>query len=197
MRSEQQIVEDIALESERLGAAQQALAGLEDRRSGMLTTRTLDEIHALANSVTRAKLGAEIAQSRLDALNGELRRFYATQARAAIDAEMAPLTAIDAEERQVLSDYEQHARLVAVDLARLRELQDRRHQVSVRVHQLNGQWIPADSPIYRGALAQQMKLPSIAGPDIWPASPHAALLDAQARAARDAAALEEYHREGR
>jgi hypothetical protein len=57
---------------------------------------------------------------------------------------------------------------------------------------LNGQWISTDSPTYRGSLAQQVKLPGIAGSDFWPVSPRVALLDAQARAARDAAALLEY-----
>jgi hypothetical protein len=194
-RAEQQIIDDIAGESERLGAAEQEFAGLGARRSRMLASGTLEEIHGLADSLARAKLKIEIYESRLASLNGELKRFYAAEAQAAIDAAMAPLVAIDAEEQQALADYETHARLVAEDLVRLRELQGRRHQVSVAVHRLTGTWVSADSPNYRGALAQQVKLPSATGDkDHWPLQ-SAAILDAAARATRDQAALAEYHRE--
>jgi hypothetical protein len=192
-RTEQAIIESIASQSLALGIAEQEIAALEDRWAGMLTTKTLDEVHALADSVTRAKLGAEIAQSRLDALNGELRRFYAAQERAALDAEFAPLSAIDAQEREVVKNYEEHAKLIAEALARLRELQGRLHAISVRIHQLNGEWISADSPSYRGGLAQGVKLPSAdGGADYWPVSPQVAMFEAQARAASLAAALAEY-----
>jgi len=165
-RTEAVIINSIAAETERLGAAQQEAAKLEDRRAEMLATKTLDEVHALADSVTRAKLGAEIAQARLDALNGELRRFYAAAAQAAVDAELAPLSAIDAEEARVLADYETHARLVAEDLAKLQELDSARHQVSVAVHRLTGRW---DTPASRSSLAQKVKLPSATGDkDFWP-----------------------------
>ena len=194
-RTEQQIIDDIALESERLGAAEQEIAALDARRAGMLTSGTLEGIRGLADSLSLARLKIEIAETRLDALNAELKRFYAAQAQAAIDAELAPLSAIDAEEERVLADYATHAAAVAEALAALQVLDARRHQVSVAVHRLTGTWTPADSPICRGALTQQVKLPSIAGPDIWPVSAHAAMLDVQARAARDAAALLEY-REG-
>jgi hypothetical protein len=190
-RTEQAIVNDIALESERLGAAQQEAAGFQDRRARLLATGTLDEIHALADSLARARLGVEIAQSRLDALNKELAKFYETEARAVLDAELAPLSVLDAEERQALADYTTRARLVAEALARLGAIADRRHQVSVRIHQLNGQWIPADSPTHRASLAQ-VRLPSATGDkDFWPPQ-SAAMLEVQARAARDAAALAEY-----
>jgi hypothetical protein len=192
-RTEGSIIDDIALEAERLGAAQQEAAGFQDRRGRLLATGTLAEIHALADSHASARLGAEIAQSRLDALNGELRRFYAAEAQAAVDAEMAPLAAIGAEELQALADYETHARLVAADLAKLMELDGRRHQVSVAVHRLTGQWTPAVSPVHRASLGQ-VRLPSSTGDkDFWPPQ-SAALIEVQERAARDAAALEEYHR---
>jgi hypothetical protein len=133
-RTEGSIIDDIALESGRLLSAQQEIAAFEDRRAAMLTTKTLDEIHGLADSLARAKLGVEIAQSRLDALNAELRRFYAAEAQAAVDAALAPLAAIADEERRVLADYETHARLVAEDLERLAGLDSARRQVSVAVH---------------------------------------------------------------
>jgi hypothetical protein len=102
VRSEGAIISDIADAQTAIGAAQQELAGLEDRRAAMLASGTIDEIYALADSVTRAKLKIEIAESRLDALNKELRRFYAAAAQAAVDAAMAPLAAIDAEERAAI-----------------------------------------------------------------------------------------------
>jgi hypothetical protein len=192
-RTEGSIIDDIALESGRLGAAQQEAAGFQDRRARLLATGTLDEIHALADSVTRAGLRTEMAQSRLDALNRELAKFYETEARALLDAELAPLSVLDAEEQQALADYTTHARLVAEALARLGAIADRRHQVSVRIHQLNGQWIPADRPTHRASLAQ-VRLPSATGDkDFWPPQ-SAAMLEVQARAARDAAALAEYRR---
>jgi hypothetical protein len=192
-RTEQAIVNDIALESERLGTAQQEIAAFEDRRAAMLATESLDKIHALADSHARAKLGVEIAQSRLDALNRELRLFYETEAQAAVDAELAPLAAIDAEERRVLADYETHATAVATDLAALHELDARRHQVSVAVHRLNGQWTPLHSQTCWAPITAKAKLPSAeGGPDHWPVPPRVILLDAQARAVRDAAALLEY-----
>jgi hypothetical protein len=195
-RGEQAIIDDIAGESERLGAAQQEAAKLEDRRAAMLATESLDKIHALGDSLARARLRIEVAESRLDGLNGQLRRLYAREAQAAIDAELAPLSVLDAEEQGALPDYETHARLVAEALARLGAIADRRHQVSVRVHQLNGQWIPVRSPTHRASLAQ-VKLPSATGDkDFWPPQ-SAAMLEVQERAARDAAALEEYHRGGR
>ena len=101
-RTEQQIIDDIALESERLGAAEQEFAGIEARRSRMLASGTLDEIHGLADLLARARLKIEISDSRLASLSGELKRFYAAEAQAAIDAEMAPLAAIDAEEREAI-----------------------------------------------------------------------------------------------
>ena len=196
-RTEAAIIDDIARESERLLSAQQDAAALEDRRAEMLATKTLDEVHALADSVTRAKLGAEIAQSRLDALNGELRRFYAAAAQAALDAELAPIPAIDAEERRLLADYETHARLAAEALAALQEIDARRHQISIQIHRLNGEWIPVRSPTRRGPITAQAKLPSATGDkDFWPPQ-SAAMIEVQERAARDQAALEEYHREGR
>jgi hypothetical protein len=192
-RTEGSIIDDIASQSLALGIAEQEIAALEARRAGMLATGTLDEIHGLADSLARAKLKIEMAQSRVDALNRELRLFYETEAQALLDAELAPLSAIDAEELQALADYETHARLVAEALARLGALAGQRRQVSLRIHQLNGQWISADSPTYRGALAQQVKLPSATGDkDFWPPQ-SAAMLEVQARAARDAAALAEYH----
>jgi hypothetical protein len=193
-RTEQAIVEDIARESTALGAAEQEFAGIEARRSRMLASGAeLDAIHQLADSLARAKLKVEIAETRLGALNGELKRFYAAAAQAAVDAEMAPLAAIDAEELQALADYETHARLVAEDLVRLRELQDRRHQVSVAVHRLTGTWTPFVSPANRASLAQA-KIPSaVGGAYHWPPQ-SAAMLEVQARAARDAAALAEFHR---
>jgi hypothetical protein len=165
-RTEQAIVNDIALESERLGTAQQEIAAFEDRRAAMLATESLDKIHALADSHARAKLGVEIAETRLDALNAELRRFYAAEAQTAVDAALAPLAAIADEERRVLADYETHARLVAEDLERLAGLDSARRQVSVAVHRLTGQWtIPAS----RSALTQKVKLPSAtADKDFWP-----------------------------
>jgi hypothetical protein len=193
-RTEAAIINDIARESERLLSAEQEVAGFQDRRARLVATGTLDEVHALADSVTRAKLGAEIAQSRLDALNGELRRFYAAEAQARIDAALAPLAAIDAEERATVRSYEEHAAAVAADLAKLVELDGRRHRVSVAVHRLNGQWVSADSPIRRGPITAQVKLPSATGDkDFWPPQ-SAAMLEVQARAARDAAALAEYRR---
>jgi hypothetical protein len=191
-RTEAVIIESISAEAERLGAAQQMLAALEDRRAEMLTTKTLDEVHALADSVTRAKLGAEIAQSRLDALNGEFRRFKAAEAQAAVDAAMAPLAAIADAERATVRSYEEHAAAVAADLAKLMELDGQRHQVSVAVHRLTGQWTPADSPIHRGPITAQVKLPRATGDkDFWPPQ-SAAMIEVHARAARDAAALLEY-----
>jgi hypothetical protein len=192
-RTEGSIIDDIALQSERLGAAEQEAAGFQDRRARLLATGTLAEIHALADSHARARLGAEIAQSRLDALNRELRLFYETEAQAAVDAELAPLAAIDAEERRVLADYETHATAVATDLAALHELDARRHQVSVAVHRLNGQWTPLHSQTCWAPITAKAKLPSAeGGPDHWPVPPRVILLDAQARAVRDAAALLEY-----
>ena len=192
-RTELAIIEDIALASERLLSAQQEAAGVQDRRARLVATGTLDEVRALADSVDRAGLQMEISQARIEALNGELRRFYAREAQAAIDAALAPLPAIADEEQRVLSDYEQHARLAADTLGRLGELQAARHAVSVRIYQLNGTWVSADSPTRSGALIQHVKLPSAeGGADHWPLNPHAALLDAQARTARDAAALAEY-----
>jgi hypothetical protein len=192
-RTEAVIVEDIALQSERLGAAEQEAAGFQDRRARLLATGTLAEIHQLADSHARARLGAEIAQSRLDALNGELRRFYAAAAQAAVDAEMAPLPGIDAEERRVLADYETHAAAVAADLAKLHELDARRHQVSVAIHRLTGQWTPLHSPTGWAPITAKAKLPSAeGGADHWPVAPRVVLLDAQARAVRDAAALAEF-----
>jgi hypothetical protein len=192
-RTEQAIVNDIALESERLGAAQQEAAGFQDRRARLLATGTLDEIHALADSLARAKLGVEIAQSRLDALNGELRRFYAAEAQAAVDAELAPLSAIDAEERATVLSYEEHAAAVAADLAKLQELDSARRQVSVAVHRLTGQWTEPVSPTSRSSLAQVKLLSATGDKDFWPPQ-SAAMLEVQARAARDAAALAEYRR---
>jgi hypothetical protein len=135
----------------------------------------------------------EIAQARLDALHGELRRFYQTEAQAALDAEMAPIPEIDAEERAAIRSYEEHAAAVAADLAKLVDLDGRRHRVSVAVHRLSGRWVPPDRPTYHGALAQQVKLPSAGdGPDFWPINPYGRMLDAAARAGRDQAALAEY-----
>jgi hypothetical protein len=194
VRSEGAIISDIADAQTAIGAAQQELADLEDRRAAMLASGTIDEIYALVDSVTRAKLKIEIAETRLDALNKELAKFYETEARAAVDAAMAPLAAIDAEERAAIRSYEEHAAAVAADLARLVELDARRHQVSVAVHRLTGQWTPADSPVHRPSPAQ-VKLPSATGDkDFWP-SQSAALIEVQARAARDLAALAEYHRQ--
>jgi hypothetical protein len=191
-RTEGSIIDDIAAESERLGAAQQEAAALEARRAGMLASGTLEEIHGLTDTTARARLKVEIAQSRVDALNGELRRFYATQERAAVDAAMAPLAAIDAEERATVRSYEEHAAAVAADLARLVELDARRHQVSVAVHRLTGTWTPAVSAVPHASSLAQVKLPSAIGQkDFWP-SEAAALIEVQERAARDAAALAEY-----
>jgi hypothetical protein len=194
-RTEGSIIDDIALQSERLGAAQQEAAGFQDRRARLLATGTLAEIHALADSHARARLGAEIAQSRLDALNGELRRFYAVQAQSAVDAELKPLAAIANAELQAVADYETHARLASEALARLQDLDSARHEVSVRVHRLTGAWTQFDSPIRRRPITAQVKLPSATGDkDFWPPQ-SAALPDVQARAVRDAAALAEYHRQ--
>ena len=136
----------------------------------------------------------EIAQSRIEALNGELRRFYATEARAALDAAMAPLAGIDAEERATVRSYEEHAAAIAADLAKLQELDARRHRVSVEGHRLNGQYL-TDSKTYRGSLAQA-RLPSAeGGADHWPVTSYAATFDETHRAALAQAALEEYHRE--
>jgi hypothetical protein len=153
-RTDAAIIDDLARESTALGAAEQEFAGIEARRSRMLASGAeLDEIHGLADSLARAKLKIEIAQARLDALNGELRRFYAAAAQAAVDAELAPLSAIDAEEARVLADYETHARLVAEDLAKLQELDSARHRVSVAVHRLTGEWNHSAAP--------QVALPSL------------------------------------
>lgn len=55
VRGEQAIIDDIAGESERLGAAEQEFATLGARRSRMLTSSAgLDEIHGLADSLARA-----------------------------------------------------------------------------------------------------------------------------------------------
>jgi hypothetical protein len=192
-RTEAVIIESIASQSLALGIAQQEIAALDDRRAALLTSGTLDEIHQIGDLLTRTKLGAEIAQSRIDALNGELRRFYATQARAAIDAAMAPLAGIDAEEREAVLSYEAHAAAVAADLAKLQEFDARRHQVSVAVHRLNGQYL-THSKTYRGSLAQA-RLPSAdGGADHWPATSYAAVLNETHRNALDQAALEEFHR---
>jgi hypothetical protein len=192
-RTEGSIIDDIALESGRLGAAQQALAGLEDRRAAMFADGAgLDEVHGLADSLARARLKIEIAESRLGGWNQELKRFYAAEAQAALDAEMAPLAAIADEERATVRSYEEHAAAVSADLAKLMELDVRRHRVSVAVHRLNGQWVSADSPIRRGPITSQVKLPSATGDkDFWPPQ-SAAMLEVHARAARDAAALLEY-----
>jgi hypothetical protein len=195
-RNEQTIIEDIARESEGLGAAQQEAAKLEAQRSGMLATESLDKIHGLADSLARARLRIEIAESRLAAWNQELKRLYATEAQAAIDAELAPLAAIATAELQAVADYETHARLAAEALARLHELDSARHEVSVRVHRLNGTWTQFDSPIRRRPITAQVKLPSaIEGKDFWPPQ-YAAMIEVQERAARDQAALAEYHRDG-
>jgi hypothetical protein len=194
-RTEGSIIDDIAAESERLGAAQQEAAVVQDRRARLVATGTLDEVRALADSVDRAGLQMEISQARIEALNQELKRFYATEARAALDAAMKPLSAIDAEELQVVKSYEAHAAAVAVDLAKLQALDSQRHQVSVAVHRLTGTWTPFVSPAHRASLGQ-VRLPSAeGGADHWPVSPRVVLLDAQARAARDAQALAEYHQE--
>jgi hypothetical protein len=193
VRNEGAMVSDIADAQTAIGAAQQELAGLEARRSAMLASGTIDEIYALVDSVTRAKLKIEIAETRLDALNKELAKFYETAARAAVDAAMAPLAVIADEERATVRSYEEHAVLLAADLARLVELDARRHQVSVAVHRLTGTWTPPVSPIGRPSLGQ-VRLPSAeGGADHWP-SQSAALIEVQARAARDLAALAEYHR---
>jgi hypothetical protein len=194
-RTEAAIINDIVGESEHLGAAEQEFSGLEARRSRMLAGGAeLDEIHQLADSLARAKLKVEIAETRLSALNQELKRFYAAAAQAAVDAELAPLAVIADEERATVRSYEEHAAAVAADLARLVELDARRHQVSVAVHRLTGTWTPADSPVHRASLGQ-VRLPSATGDkDFWP-SQSAALIEVQARAARDAAALAEYHRQ--
>jgi hypothetical protein len=126
-RTEGAIVNDIAAESERLGAAEQEFAALEGRRAAMLATESLDKVHALADSLARAKLKIEIAETRLDALNTELKRFYAAEAQAAVDAELAPLPAIADEELQALADYATHAAAVAEALAALQALDARRH----------------------------------------------------------------------
>jgi hypothetical protein len=193
-RTEQQIIDSIAGESTALGAAEQEFAGIEARRSRMLASGAeLDEIHQLADSLARARLKIEIADSRLAGWNQELKRFYAAQARAAVDAALAPLAGIDAEEREAVRSYEEHAAAIAADLAKLQELDARRHRVSVEGHRLNGQYL-THSKTYRGSLAQ-VRLPSAEGDaDHWPPQ-SAAMLEVQARAARDAAALEEYHRE--
>jgi hypothetical protein len=165
-RTEAAIIESIASQSLALGIAEQEIAALEARRAGMLATGTLDEIHGLADSLARAKLKVEIAESRANVLNNELKRFYEVAAQAAVDAELAPLAAIDVEELQALADYETHARLVAEDLARLAGLDSARHQVSVAVHRLTGRW---DNPTSRSSLAQKVKLPSATGDkDFWP-----------------------------
>jgi hypothetical protein len=122
VRNEGAMVSDIADAQTAIGAAQQALAGLEDRRAAMLASGTIDEIYALVDSVTRAKLKIEIEETRLDALNKDLAKFYEAAAQAAVDAAMAPLPAIDAEERAAIRSYEEHAVLLAVDLAKLVEL---------------------------------------------------------------------------
>ena len=192
-RTEAAIINDIAGESEHLGAAEQEFSGLEARRSRMLASGAeLDEIHQLADSLARAKLKVEIAETRIGALNQELKRFYAAAARAAVDAAMAPLAAIDAEERATVRSYEEHAAAVAADLAKLVEIDARRHQVSVAVHRLTGAWTPAVSAVPHASSLAQVKLPSAIGQkDFWP-SQAAALIEVQERAARDAAALAEY-----
>jgi hypothetical protein len=191
-RTEGSIISDIADAQTAVGAGQQELAGLEARRARMLATGTLDEIHGLADSLARAKLKVEIAESRANVLNNELKRLYEGAAQAAVDAELAPLAAIDAEELASVRSYEQHAAAVAADLAKFQELDARRHQVSVAVHRLTGQWTQFDSPTNRSSLAN-VKLPSATGDkDFWPRQ-STAVLEAHAR---DAAALEEYHRGG-
>jgi hypothetical protein len=193
-RTEAAIIESIASQSLALGIAEQEIAALEARRAGMLASGTLEEIHGLADSLARARLKIEIAESRLGGWNQELKRFYAAEAQAALDAEMAPLAAIADEERATVRSYEEHAAAVAADLAKLMELDVRRHRVSVAVHRLNGQWVSADSPIRRGPITSQVKLPSATGDkDFWPPQ-SAAMLEVHARAARDAAAAAEYHR---
>jgi hypothetical protein len=194
-RTEGSIIDDIALESGRLGAAQQEIAAFEDRRAAMLATESLDKIHALADSHARAKLGVEIAQSRLDALNRELAKFYETEERALLDAEMARLRQVDDEERQAVADYEAHARLIAADLSKLVELRDRRRQINTGLFSKGR----TGAATYRGALISQVRLPAVGdGGDFWPRTSYGQMLDEMhARAARDAAALEEYHRGGR
>jgi hypothetical protein len=167
-RNEESIVADIAVERTALAAAQREAEELQGRRGEMLVTKSLEDVHALADTVNRAKLKIEIAQSRLDALNKELKRFYEAEEEAETNADLEILRKLDEEERRATASYEQHARLVAADLAKLAEFIDRRRTINARLFPKS----LAGVATYRAALCETSKLPGLAtdGPDFWPPS---------------------------
>jgi hypothetical protein len=166
-RDEESIVADISVEKVALAAAQVEADDLQGRRGEMLVTKSLDEVHALADT-DRAKLRIEIAQSRIDALNKELKRFYAAEEAAQTAADLGVLAKIDEDERKAAASYEEHAALVAEDLKVLAEMTARRRAVNARLFPKG----LAGVATYRAALCKKTNLPGVAteGPDFWPIS---------------------------
>jgi hypothetical protein len=167
-RDEASIVANISVERTALATAQVEADDLQGRRGEMLVTKSLDEVHALADTVNRAKLRIEIAQSRLDALNKELKCFYEAEEEAQTNADLELLRKLDEEERRATADYEEHAAVVAEDLAKLKEINDRRRTINARLFSkgLHG------SGTYSAPLCETARLPGVAanGPDFWPIS---------------------------